>query len=174
LKSLRQAIGVVPQDTVLFNDSIFENIRYGNPQATDNEVMQAIKLAHLSDFIADLPDGVATLVGERGLKLSGGEKQRVTIARTILKQPPILVFDEATSSLDSQSERSIMAALNEISKDHTSVIIAHRLSTVVDADKILVLHQGTVVESGSHLELLGVNGRYARLWAAQLRDRSPA
>ena len=174
LKSLRQAIGVVPQDTVLFNDSIFENIRYGNPQATDNEVMQAIKLAHLSDFIADLPDGVATLVGERGLKLSGGEKQRVTIARTILKQPPILVFDEATSSLDSQAERSIMAALNEISKDHTSVIIAHRLSTVVDADKILVLHQGTVVESGSHLELLGVNGRYARLWAAQLRDRSPA
>ena len=172
LESLRQAIGIVPQDTVLFNDTIFENIRYGNPNATDQQVHRAIELAHLGEFIAVLPEGSDTIVGERGLKLSGGEKQRVTIARTILKQPPILVFDEATSSLDSQSERSIMSALQEISKDHTSLIIAHRLSTVVNADKIVVLHQGALVEQGTHDQLLNKKGRYFDLWTAQLRDQS--
>ena len=172
LESLRQAIGIVPQDTVLFNDTIFENIRYGNPNATDQQVHRAIELAHLDEFIAVLPEGSDTIVGERGLKLSGGEKQRVTIARTILKQPPILVFDEATSSLDSQSERSIMSALQEISKDHTSLIIAHRLSTVVNADKIVVLHQGAMVEQGTHDQLLDKKGRYFDLWTAQLRDQS--
>ncbi len=172
LESLRQAIGIVPQDTVLFNDTIFENIRYGNPNATDQQVHRAIELAHLAEFIAVLPEGSDTIVGERGLKLSGGEKQRVTIARTILKQPPILVFDEATSSLDSQSERSIMSALQEISKDHTSLIIAHRLSTVVNADKIVVLHQGALVEQGTHDQLLDKKGRYFDLWTAQLRDQS--
>ncbi len=172
LESLRQAIGIVPQDTVLFNDTIFENIRYGNPNATDQQVHRAIELAHLDEFIAVLPEGSDTIVGERGLKLSGGEKQRVTIARTILKQPPILVFDEATSSLDSQSERSIMSALQEISKDHTSLIIAHRLSTVVNADKIVVLHQGALVEQGTHDQLLDKKGRYFDLWTAQLRDQS--
>jgi ABC-type transport system involved in Fe-S cluster assembly fused permease/ATPase subunit len=172
LESLRQAIGIVPQDTVLFNDTIFENIRYGNPNATDQQVHRAIELAHLDEFIAVLPEGSDTMVGERGLKLSGGEKQRVTIARTILKQPPILVFDEATSSLDSQSERSIMSALQEISKDHTSLIIAHRLSTVVNADKIVVLHQGAMVEQGTHDQLLDKKGRYFDLWTAQLRDQS--
>ena len=167
--SLRNAIGIVPQDTVLFNQSIFENIRYGNPQASDEEVVQAISLAHLEDFIAQLPQGSATVVGERGLKLSGGEKQRVAIARTILKRPPILVFDEATSSLDSKSERSILSALQEISQGHTSMVIAHRLSTIVDADRIVVLDQGCLVEQGSHAELLASKGRYFELWNAQLR-----
>ena len=168
--SLRRVIGIVPQDTVLFNQSIFENIRYGNPQASDAEVEQAIELAHLKDFINELPEGAATTVGERGLKLSGGEKQRVAIARTILKRPPILVFDEATSSLDSTSERSILSALQEISQGHTSMVIAHRLSTIVDADKIVVFDHGTVVEQGSHDELLAQNGHYAELWSAQLRS----
>jgi ATP-binding cassette subfamily B protein len=167
--SLRNAIGIVPQDTVLFNQSIFENIRYGNPQASDEEVVKAISLAHLEDFIAQLPKGSATVVGERGLKLSGGEKQRVAIARTILKRPPILVFDEATSSLDSKSERSILSALQEISQGHTSMVIAHRLSTIVDADRIVVLDQGSLVEQGSHAELLAFKGRYFELWNAQLR-----
>jgi len=168
--SLRRVIGIVPQDTVLFNQSIFENIRYGNPQASDAEVEQAIELAHLKDFINELPEGAATTVGERGLKLSGGEKQRVAIARTILKRPPILVFDEATSSLDSTSERSILSALQEISQGHTSMVIAHRLSTIVDADKIVVFDHGSVVEQGSHEDLLAQNGRYAELWSAQLRS----
>ena len=168
--SLRRVIGIVPQDTVLFNQSIFENIRYGNPQASDAEVEQAIELAHLKDFINELPEGAATTVGERGLKLSGGEKQRVAIARTILKRPPILVFDEATSSLDSTSERSILSALQEISQGHTSLVIAHRLSTIVDADTIVVFDHGTVVEQGSHDELLTQNGHYAELWSAQLRS----
>jgi len=168
--SLRRVIGIVPQDTVLFNQSIFENIRYGNPQASDAEVEQAIELAHLKDFINELPEGAATTVGERGLKLSGGEKQRVAIARTILKRPPILVFDEATSSLDSTSERSILSALQEISQGHTSMVIAHRLSTIVDADTIVVFDHGTVVEQGSHDELLAQNGHYAELWSAQLRS----
>ena len=169
-QSLRRAIGIVPQDTVLFNQSIFENIRYGDPHASDEEILQAIRLAHLEDFIAQLPQGSATVVGERGLKLSGGEKQRVAIARTILKRPPILIFDEATSSLDSKSERSILSALQEISEGHTSMVIAHRLSTVVDADRIIVLDQGSMVEQGSHRELLSLKGRYFELWTAQLRD----
>lgn len=171
LRSLRESIGIVPQDTVLFNDSIFENIRYGNPAASDNQVLEAIKLAYLEDFIKELPDGFDTVVGERGLKLSGGEKQRVTIARTILKKPAILVFDEATSSLDSESERSIMEALNEISRGHTSLIIAHRLSTIINADKIIVMDHGEIVEQGSHSELLEVGNKYADLWTAQLREK---
>lgn len=169
--SLRRAIGIVPQDTVLFNDSIFENVRYGNPQASDEDVQEAISLAHLDKFIAALPDGGDTMVGERGLKLSGGEKQRVSIARTILKRPPIMVFDEATSSLDSKSEQAILAALAEISRDHTSLVIAHRLSTIVDADKIMVLHQGTIVEQGSHQQLMQLDGHYGELWRAQLKRR---
>jgi ATP-binding cassette subfamily B protein len=169
--SLRAAIGIVPQDTVLFNDSIFENIRYGNPEASDEDVEEAIRLAHLDHFIAALPQGAATLVGERGLKLSGGEKQRVSIARTILKRPPIMVFDEATSSLDSKSEQAILAALREIAEGHTSLVIAHRLSTIIDADKIVVLDQGRVVEQGTHSDLLQRNGRYAGLWRAQQEQR---
>ena len=169
--SLRSAIGIVPQDTVLFNDSIFENVRYGNPLAADEDVEEAIRLAHLDAFIAALPRGSATMVGERGLKLSGGEKQRVSIARTILKRPPIMVFDEATSSLDSKSEQAILAALAEISQDHTSLVIAHRLSTIIDADKIVVLHQGAIVEQGTHQQLLLDNGHYAELWRTQLKQR---
>ncbi len=169
--SLRRAIGIVPQDTVLFNDSIFENVRYGSPRATDQEVEEAIRLAHLDEFIAALPEGSATMVGERGLKLSGGEKQRVSIARTILKRPPIMVFDEATSSLDSKSERAILSSLAEISRDHTSLVIAHRLSTIVDADRIVVLHHGEIVEQGTHQQLLQHAGHYADLWRAQLKQR---
>ncbi|RLA54257.1 MAG: metal ABC transporter permease [Gammaproteobacteria bacterium] len=169
--SLRRAIGIVPQDTVLFNDSIFENVRYGSPRATDQEVEEAIRLAHLDEFIAALPEGSATMVGERGLKLSGGEKQRVSIARTILKRPPIMVFDEATSSLDSKSERAILSSLAEISRDHTSLVIAHRLSTIVDADRIVVLHHGEIVEQGTHQQLLQHAGHYAELWRAQLKQR---
>jgi ATP-binding cassette subfamily B protein len=169
--SLRRAIGIVPQDTVLFNDSIFENVRYGNPVASDEDVLEAIRLAHLDEFIAALPEGSDTMVGERGLKLSGGEKQRVSIARTILKRPPIMVFDEATSSLDSKSEQAILAALAEISRDHTSLVIAHRLSTIVDADKIRVLHQGEIVEHGTHHQLLQRDGHYADLWRAQQKQR---
>lgn len=165
--SLRQVIGIVPQDTVLFNDSIFENVRYGRPGASDKAVDQAIAHAHLQGFIAQLPEGRNTRVGERGLKLSGGEKQRVAIARTILKRPPILVFDEATSSLDSKSEQAILKAINEISQNHTSLVIAHRLSTVVDADTILVLDQGELVEQGSHQQLLMRGGRYSELWHTQ-------
>jgi len=171
-RSLRAAIGIVPQDTVLFNSSIFDNIRYGKPEASDEEVYTAIRMAHLEGFIKQLPEGVDTMVGERGLKLSGGEKQRVAIARTILKRPPILLFDEATSSLDSKSERSILAALEEIAQGHTSLVIAHRLSTIVDADRIVVLDQGVIVEQGHHEQLLALNGRYADLWSAQLRDSS--
>lgn len=171
LHSLRRAIGIVPQDTVLFNDSLFENIRYGRPEASDAEVEQAIDLAHLRHFVEQLPEGAATRVGERGLKLSGGEKQRVAIARTILKRPPILVFDEATSSLDSKSEQAILNAIREISRNHSSLVIAHRLSTVVDADCILVLDQGVLVEQGPHQELLSRGGHYADLWATQQRQK---
>ncbi len=170
--SLRSAIGIVPQDTVLFNSSIFDNIRYGKPDASDEEVYNAIRMAHLENFIAQLPNGVETLVGERGLKLSGGEKQRVAIARTLLKRPPILLFDEATSSLDSKSERSILAALREIAEGHTSLVIAHRLSTVVDADRIVVLDQGAIVEQGTHKQLLALAGRYAELWSAQRKEQN--
>ena len=165
--SLRRHIGIVPQDTVLFNDSIFENVRYGRPSATDEEVSEAIRLAHLQHFVDSLPDGSSTQVGERGLKLSGGEKQRVAIARTILKRPPILLFDEATSSLDSQSEKAILDALEEISEGHTSLVIAHRLSTIKNADNIVVLDQGKVVESGTHQALLQLGGKYSALWQAQ-------
>ncbi|MBU3016485.1 ABC transporter ATP-binding protein/permease [Paraglaciecola agarilytica] len=165
--SLRQAIGIVPQDTVLFNDSIFENIRYGNPTASDEQVNQAIEHAHLSAFINALPKGRETKVGERGLKLSGGEKQRVAIARTILKGAPILLFDEATSSLDSQSEQAILSAFKEIAKGHTSLVIAHRLSTIVDADSIIVLQNGRVVEQGNHHTLLRNKGPYYQLWNTQ-------
>ncbi len=165
--SLRRAIGVVPQDTVLFNTSIFENVRYGKVDASDAEVHEAIRLAHLGEFIRQLPEGVDTLVGERGLKLSGGEKQRVAIARTLLKRPPIVVFDEATSSLDSKSEQSILEAIAEIAREQTSIVIAHRLSTVADADNIIVLDRGRVVEQGRHSQLLALGGRYAHLWEAQ-------
>jgi ATP-binding cassette subfamily B protein len=168
--SLRRAIGIVPQDTVLFNTSIYENVRYGRVDATHEEIMEAINLAHLTEFIDDLPDGVETRVGERGLKLSGGEKQRVAIARTILKRPPILVFDEATSSLDSESERSILQAIEEVSRGQTSLVIAHRLSTIVDADLILVMSQGRIVEQGSHDDLLISGGTYANLWQIQQRE----
>lgn len=171
-KSLRNAIGIVPQDTVLFNDNIIENVRYGRLNASDEEVLAAIKLAHLDAFIQSLPDGVNTMVGERGLKLSGGEKQRVAIARTILKQPSILVFDEATSSLDSESEQAIMNALKEISQGVTSLVIAHRLSTIIDADKIVVMDKGKVVEIGSHDTLITTQGTYAKLWEIQQQSHN--
>ncbi|NVK25005.1 MAG: ABC transporter ATP-binding protein/permease [Gammaproteobacteria bacterium] len=168
--SLRKSIGIVPQDTVLFNDSIFENIRYGAPSATDEQVWQAIKHAHLYEFIQKLPEKEQTKVGERGLKLSGGEKQRVAIARTILKSPPILLFDEATSSLDSESEQAILTALDEIAEGNTSLVIAHRLSTIIDADVIVVMANGRVIETGTHQQLLAVNGKYARMWAMQQNE----
>ncbi|GAA0364244.1 ABC transporter ATP-binding protein/permease [Bowmanella denitrificans] len=169
-QSLRKAMGIVPQDTVLFNDTLFENVHYARPDASEEEVKQAIRLAHLQQFVESLPDGYQTMVGERGLKLSGGEKQRVAIARVILKRPPILLFDEATSSLDSQSEGAILSALRSVAKGHTSLVIAHRLSTIVDADNILVMQQGQIVEQGSHLELLAANGHYARLWQIQQQE----
>ena len=165
--SLRAAIGVVPQDTVLFNDSIQYNIRYGRPDASDAEVEGAARLARIDRFIAALPDGWRTRVGERGLKLSGGEKQRVAIARTILKRPRILLFDEATSALDSGTEQEIQQSLAEVSVDHTTLVIAHRLSTVVDADEIIVLDKGAIVERGTHRELLARHGRYAAMWNKQ-------
>ncbi len=168
--SLRRAIGIVPQDTVLFNNSILENVRYGRPSASDEDVANAIRMAHLDRFIEDLPDGTATIVGERGLKLSGGEKQRVAIARAILKRPPILVFDEATSSLDSKSEQAILKAMKEITEGYTSLVIAHRLSTIIDADKIIVLDRGRVVEQGNHTKLLSTNGTYAKLWRIQQEE----
>jgi ATP-binding cassette subfamily B protein len=165
--SLRRAIGMVPQDTVLFNDTIYYNIAYGRPQASREEVVRAAKGAQLHDFIASLPDGYDTFGGERGLKLSGGEKQRVAIARTILKAPPILMFDEATSALDSFTEKEIQRALEEMARDRTAIVIAHRLSTIVNADNIIVLEGGAVAESGGHEQLLAKGGLYARLWARQ-------
>jgi ATP-binding cassette subfamily B protein len=170
-QSLRSAIGVVPQDTVLFNDSIEYNIRYGRPDATFGEIRHAAKLAHLDHFIETLPDGYDTLVGERGLKLSGGEKQRMAIARTVLKNPPILILDEATSQLDSKSEKAIQKALNEIAENRTSLVIAHRLSTIIDADRILVLEKGRVTESGTHRELLEAKAHYAEMWRLQQEQR---
>jgi ATP-binding cassette, subfamily B, heavy metal transporter len=166
-KTLRQVIGMVPQDTVLFNDTVRYNIRYGRPDATDAEVEQAAKMAQIHDFVMSLPKGYDALVGERGLKLSGGEKQRVSIARTILKGPPILLLDEATSALDSFTEQQIQTALKEVSKDRTSVVIAHRLSTVVDADEIIVLNKGEIVERGTHNQLLRKHGLYAGMWNKQ-------
>jgi ATP-binding cassette, subfamily B, heavy metal transporter len=168
--SLRACIGIVPQDTVLFNDTLEYNIRYGRPEATDAQVQAAADAAHLTRFIASLPEGMQTRVGERGLKLSGGEKQRVAIARALLKRPAILIFDEATSALDSESEKAIQAELMEISRGRTTLVIAHRLSTIVDADQILVLEEGRVIERGRHAELLAAKGRYAELWELQARE----
>lgn len=168
--SLRAAIGVVPQDTVLFNDTLFNNVRYGRPDASDEDVWRAIRMAHLDNFIAHLPEGADTRVGERGLKVSGGEKQRIAIARVLLKNPPILLFDEATSALDSHAEQAILTAMNEVSRNRTSIVIAHRLSTVIDADRIVVLRDGQVVEQGTHQQLLAEQGAYADLWRTQLRQ----
>lgn len=169
-QSLRHAIGIVPQDTVLFNESILYNIKYAKPEATNEQVITAAKTAYIHDFIESLPNGYDTVVGERGLKLSGGEKQRIAIARVVLKNPRILVFDEATSSLDSHSEQSILKALEEVAQRHTVLVIAHRLSTIVDADKILVMEQGQIVESGTHAELIEGAGLYEKLWKLQLED----
>ncbi|MBT4905458.1 MAG: ABC transporter ATP-binding protein/permease [Rhodospirillaceae bacterium] len=177
-QSLRAAIGIVPQDTVLFNDSVFYNIQYGRPSASPAEVEDAARLAQVHDFVMSLPDGYNTRVGERGLKLSGGEKQRVAIARTILKSPKILLFDEATSALDTHTEREIQAALEQVSADRTALVIAHRLSTVVNADEIIVLDDGIIIERGRHDDLLAQDGAYAELWrrqqAAALREEETA
>lgn len=167
LHSLRQAIAIVPQDTVLFNTSIRENIAYGRPEATTAEIDHAIEMAHLKPFINSLDKGDQTLVGERGLKVSGGEKQRIAIARAILKKSPILIFDEATSALDSHSEQAILNAMREVANNHTSLVIAHRLSTITDADTILVMQAGELVEQGSHTQLLALQGEYARMWQLQ-------
>jgi len=169
--SLRQAIGIVPQDTVLFNNTIFHNIQYARPGATEAEVRHAARLANIADFIEALPDGYQTVVGERGLKLSGGEKQRVAISRVILKNPRVLVFDEATSSLDSHSEQVILQSLKDVAEAHTTLVIAHRLSTIVDADQILVMQQGRVVEQGTHQQLLEQQGLYANLWQIQQEEQ---
>ncbi|MEM9269062.1 MAG: ATP-binding cassette domain-containing protein, partial [Pseudomonadota bacterium] len=172
--SLREAIGVVPQDTVLFNDTIYYNIAYGRPSAGEEDVIAAAKAAQIHDFIAALPEGYETQVGERGLKLSGGEKQRVGIARTLLKDPPILLLDEATSALDTETERDIQDALKAMGEGRSVITIAHRLSTVVDADRIVVLEKGEVVEEGTHAELLERDGRYATMWHRQLNDDEDA
>ncbi len=168
--SLRAAIGIVPQDTVLFNDSIYYNLAYANPTATRTDVIAAAQLANIHDFIESLPKGYDTTVGERGLKLSGGEKQRVAIARAVLKQPKILIFDEATSSLDSKSEQLIQTALAKVAMNHTTLVIAHRLSTIIDADQILVMEQGKIIERGTHAELLNINGIYTHLWTLQQQE----
>ena len=168
--SLRSAIAIVPQDTVLFNDTIHYNIQYGRPAASQEEVIAAAKAAHIHDFIESLPDGYNAMVGERGLKLSGGEKQRVAIARAILKNPRIMIFDEATSALDSRTEQAIQRELNAIAQGRTTLVIAHRLSTVMDADEILVLEQGRIIERGRHVELLASGGAYAQMWALQQQE----
>ena len=170
--SLRAAIGIVPQDTVLFNDTLYYNLAYARPEASREDIAAAARMAQLHDFIAALPAGYETLVGERGLKLSGGEKQRVAIARAILKRPRILIFDEATSALDSQSEQAILQALRAVAAEHTTLVIAHRLSTIVDADQILVLDHGRVREQGTHRELLQQDGLYAQMWALQQREQA--
>lgn len=170
-KSLRRAIGIVPQDTVLFNDTIYYNIAYGRPDATREEIIEAARAAHIHEFVETLPDKYDTIVGERGLKLSGGEKQRVAIARTLLKNPPILLFDEATSALDSRTEKAIQAELQEIATNHTTLVIAHRLSTIMDADQILVMEHGHIVERGTHVELLVQNNVYAHMWALQQQEQ---
>ena len=172
-ESLRAVIGMVPQDTVLFNDTIAYNIRYGRMSAPEDEVRQAAELAQIGSFIERLPDGYASMVGERGLKLSGGEKQRVAIARTILKAPPILILDEATSALDSHTEQEIQAALDLVSKGRTTLVIAHRLSTIITADEIIVLKDGQIAERGRHADLLRQKGLYASMWDRQ-REASEA
>jgi ATP-binding cassette subfamily B protein len=169
--SLRAAIGIVPQDTVLFNDTIYYNIAYGRPDATRDEVIAAAQAAHIHQFIESLPQGYDSTVGERGLKLSGGEKQRVAIARAILKNPAMLIFDEATSALDSKSEKAIQAELWQIARNRTTLVIAHRLSTVVDADQILVMEQGQIIERGTHQALLEKTGAYSQLWNLQQQQR---
>jgi len=165
--SLRRAIGVVPQDTVLFNDTIGYNIAYGRPDASEEVVVQAAKLAQVHDFVLKLPEGYKTRVGERGLKLSGGEKQRVAIARTILKDPRILILDEATSALDTRTEQEIQASLRDVSRGRTTLVIAHRLSTVVEADEIIVLEDGQIAERGTHAALIAEDGLYAEMWRRQ-------
>jgi len=162
---------VVPQDTVLFNETIYYNLAYGRPDASRQEIEQAAAMAHISDFIESLPQQYETRVGERGLKLSGGEKQRIAIARAILKRPKILIFDEATSSLDSKTEQAIQETLKEVSENHTTLVIAHRLSTVVDADQILVMEEGRIVERGHHQELLTSGGLYRDMWLLQQQER---
>ncbi len=169
--TLRAAIGIVPQDTVLFNDTILYNLAYGRPQASREEIEEAARIAHIDHFIQQLPDGYRTVVGERGLKLSGGEKQRVAIARAMLKRPRILVFDEATSSLDTKTEQAIQETLREVAKRHTTLVIAHRLSTVVDADRILVMEAGRIVEQGNHHQLLELGGLYHQMWHLQQKER---
>ncbi|MSQ05319.1 MAG: ABC transporter ATP-binding protein/permease [Nitrosomonadaceae bacterium] len=169
-KSLRACIGIVPQDTVLFNDSIYYNIAYGRPSANREEVFEAARSAHIHDFIESLPNKYETTVGERGLKLSGGEKQRVAIARAILKKPIIIIFDEATSALDSRSEKVIQTELKRVAKDRTTLTIAHRLSTIADADQILVMNEGRIIERGNHSELLALNGSYAHMWELQQQE----
>lgn len=170
-QSLRKVIGIVPQDTVLFNESIYYNLAYAKPDATREQVEEAARKAHIHEFIQSLPEGYDTIVGERGLKLSGGEKQRVAIARTILKSPKIMIFDEATSALDSKSEQAILSELKQATQDHTTLVIAHRLSTIVDADKILVLDKGRIIEQGSHQQLLDNNDHYAHLWTLQQKEK---
>ncbi len=169
-QSLRESIGIVPQDTVLFNESIYYNLAYARENASREEVIRAARLAHIHDFIESLPDKYDTVVGERGLKLSGGEKQRVAIARTILKNPKILIFDEATSALDTKSERAILQDLKATAENHTTLVIAHRLSTIVDADEILVMEQGRIVEQGTHDRLLESKGLYAQMWLLQQKE----
>jgi ATP-binding cassette subfamily B protein len=169
--SLRSVIGIVPQDTVLFNDTILYNLAYGRPDASQTEIEEAARIAHIAEFIEQLPDGYQTVVGERGLKLSGGEKQRVAIARAMLKRPRILVFDEATSSLDSKTEQAIQETLGEVAKHHTTLVIAHRLSTVVDAERILVMEEGRIMEQGTHHELLKMRGLYFQMWQLQQKEK---
>lgn len=171
--SLRAAIAIVPQDTVLFNDTLLYNIQYGRPTASSEEVIAAAKAAHLHNFVERLPDGYATRVGERGLKLSGGEKQRVAIARALLKNPPIMIFDEATSALDTKTEKAIQAELEQAARGRTTLVIAHRLSTVMNADEILVLDAGAIIERGTHQNLLALNGAYAQMWRLQLQEQAP-
>jgi ATP-binding cassette subfamily B protein len=170
-ETLRAAIGIVPQDTVLFNDTIRYNIAYGRCEASEEELFEAARLANIHDFIVSLQQGYDTVVGERGLELSGGEKQRIAIARAILKRPKILVFDEATSSLDSQSEQTILEALRRVAAEHTTLVIAHRLSTIIDADEIVVMDQGRIIERGTHRALLTQDGHYAKMWALQQEER---